>query len=532
MTARTLSTRRLIPRIAATPPLAITLVAVIASLVSLTLSTIRYPLPQVHDEFSYLLAADTFAHARLTNPTHPFWPHFEAFHVLQKPSYSSKYPPLQGLFLALGQILSGRPIMGAWLSVSLGSAGVCWMLYGWTRPQPAFLGGILSALHHGIHGGIPGWGACYSWSQSFWGGGPAMLGGALVIGALPRLARNPRRRDSLCLAIGLVILANSRPFEGLLASLPVMAAVGCLVLRSRTTARIVLPPLVAVLLPAALAMATLNLAITGSSRQLPYTLYESTYNPAPVFTTWQSPKPPLTYQHNVLKTFFNDLCMSQFSQQQEWSDWRSYHAERLSWLEAFFVGPLLIPLLGIPSYLRKPASLFAAAECAVIIVAHLFTVGIQPHYAAPVSCCFFLLVVEGMRRLALLRVGSLRIGGFFVRLTWILVILALARVAYERATTPPGWETARSQFVSFLQSNKGRHLVVVRYTPDHDTLHEWVANQADINASSIIWAREMNLPTMLRLINAFPDRRIWLLEADQIPPRLTPYSTQPVSRDD
>ena len=339
------------------------------------------PVPHVHDEMSYLLAADTFAHARLTNPAHPLWIFFDTIHVNQLPTYMSKYPPGQGAVLALGQIL-GHPWIGVLLSVAVLCAAIVWMLQGWMPSRWAFLGGALVLARYATGN---------YWVDSYWGGAVAAIGGALVIGALPRIFRRQKPLDAVLLGIGAAILAITRPFEGLFFFLPVGIALLIWFIKrapsQKSSFKRVLAPLAAVLLLTAIFTGYYNRRLTNHALLFPYILNNKTYSTTPNFV-WQNLQPTRAYANPQFDDYYN-TWMHQIYEQTRFDALSSglaheYQSKIGPFRKYFLPVEFFLPiLLTLPCLLRNRkfwAFFIPAASCFAAIAT---VVWFEPHYAAP-----------------------------------------------------------------------------------------------------------------------------------------------------
>jgi hypothetical protein len=507
-------------RIARRRWLSIILVGVLALAGSATLSLRgRMPEPDITDEFSYLLGGDTFAYGRLTNPTHPLSPHFESFGIIQQPTYASKFPPAQGLILAAGQVFGGHPIVGVWISTALACAAIYWMLLAWLPAWWAILGGLLATVHPLI----------LYWSQSYWGGSVAVIGGAVVFGALRRIMRRPRVRDALLMGLGLAVLANSRPYEGLLVSLPAAVLLFTWMIGKNGPAaqvsikRVVLPVLSVLTLTGG-AMGYYNWRVTGDPLRMPYQVHEATYAMAPLFL-WQQPRPEPIYRHKVMRDgHMDDLkwYMQKRAAPFRWIFERWWNS-RLRYLSYVLV--LVVSLIMTPWILKDRWSRFALLTCGVLAAGLILETYFNLHYAAPVIGLLFVLILQAMRQLHVWQ-RRRQIGRVAV---WTVLIICLTSFvlafAQKMTDNSSGQMSPRARILAQLKATEERHLVIVRYGPQPPRFRDWVYNDADIDAAKVVWAREMDSAQNRKLLEYFKDRHAWLVEVgkNDSPPELVPY---------
>jgi len=92
--------------------------AVLSAAATWTVWRSLHDVATVHDEVSYLLQAQIFAHGKWTEPAAPIPAFFEQFHVFTDPVIASKYPPGHSLLLVPG-IWLGLPGLVPLLLVAL-----------------------------------------------------------------------------------------------------------------------------------------------------------------------------------------------------------------------------------------------------------------------------------------------------------------------------------------------------------------------------------------------------------------------------
>jgi hypothetical protein len=485
------------------------------------LPVLHVPMPAIHDEFSHLLAGDTYAAGRLSNPPHPFWKHFESFNIIQQPTYASKYQPLQGLVLALGERFFDQPLTGAWfgvwLSAGLMCAAVCWMLQGWTTPGLAFIGAMLAALRIGI---------LSYWMNSYWGGAVPAIGGALVLGAVPRVVLRRQFAHGITWAVGLAILLNSRPYDGLVLAL--LSAAVILWKCGASSAQLIVPA-AAVLIPVAAFTLYFNARVTGKPWELPYQVHERQYAVANNFA-WSRDNPEPVYRHAVMRSFWTKINVDQAKGMR--ANLLSAFLVKLASMYSFFFCfyPLFIPALIWPYPLQTEEERLGGLLLAGGLLSLFPVVGFQYHYAAAILPLIYLRFLQSVDRLRNWRPGSKPLG--FALAVALIALIPIqfghdVRKLFTEGEYAPPMALPYHNVVRQLDALPGRHLVLVRYAPNHNPYQEWVYNRADIDSARIVWAREMSPPEDAPLIQYFHGRSVWLLEPDQSPPKLTHYPIAP-----
>ncbi len=476
---------------------------VIAGRIAL-LPVLPIPEPVIQDEFSYLLAADTFAHGRVSNPGLEHSEFFESPHILVQPAYVSKYPPGQAAFLAVGQKLTGRPFWGAVLSCALMVFLFCWAADAWLPPQWAFIAGGLTILFFFVR---------LYWLESYWGGAVAACGGALVVGGLGHLLRGRPAAANVTLAVGAVILYFTRPYEGGLLCLVVLPILAYQFLRStdkRAWTRMVLLPSVVVLAAGGFVAGWYNLRTTGHVTELPFMLYAKQYDLAPKFLM-QAETPGKQY-HNVTIATTHTYELKRYREIRAMPLVKALYGQ-----VEYYVGHCLLqPFMGfallvvaIPWARVRGRKKWLVLLFAASLGAMLPEAWIQFHYTAPFTVVAVILLVAAARglwyRLALAEMPTAARGLAF---SAALMILFAPLMFHYMGLRPR--VTARGGLVRQLEARGGQHLVFVSYRDGWDYASEWVYNGASLDRGALLFAHDLGNRDE-ELIRQYPDRVAWKL---------------------
>jgi hypothetical protein len=281
----------------------------------------------------------------------------------------------------------------------------------------------------------------------------------------------------------------------------------------------------------------------GSPYTLPYTVARNTYAIAPYYI-WQPAHPIPNYRHEEMRRFYIDNELVGVAELRSWSGFIPETLKKFTWgMVMFFAGTALLPPLVLGWRVLFDRRLRFLVLCFLFWMAGM-TIGIFliPHYLAPFTAAFYALGLQAMRHLRAWKPEGKPGGLALVRLlvTICIAMAGLRAFAEPLHLIPPEWPGGiwinswvgpgrfggeRARIEARLEQLPGSQLAIVRYSPVHEPMDEWVYNAADIDSSKVIWAREMDAANNLDLIRYYKDRRVWLVQPDAQPAKVSPYAT-------
>ncbi len=490
------------------------------------------PTPDIYDEFSHLLVADTLLHLRLANPPHAMHQFFETFFVLQQPAYSSIYSLGQGAVLALGRVISGSAWTGVLISVGAFCSLCYWMLRAWVAPMWALAGGLLAVLEFG---------PLSLWTNCYWGGALAACAGCLVFGSLPRLMNEGTKRDAALLGLGAGVHCITRQFESVLLLLCILLWFTPLV-RSRGKLIEVgerFPYALLAVAPFFVLILLQNKAVTQNWFTLPEQLSQYQYG-VPTSLTFQrvpvphvplTPQQALDYKAQTLGHGLHPDSLSRFLLRLEF---------RVRYYRFFFLPPLYVAIAAFVFAMREWRVVYVTCALAIFALGTNLFPYLLPHYLAGVTCLFILVSVIGLERLSHVRIRGIAVGVEAAKtvallcgaqfLLWYGLHQLEGTAPAENLAAFETWDAinhgdphGRLAVREQLAAIPGNLVVLVQYSPQHIFQNEWVWNAADIDASRVVWARDLGSEENKKLVKYYPNREFWVLQPDLAPPKLERY---------
>lgn len=496
------------------------------------------PVPRVHDEFAYLLQAETFASGRLTNPTPPHHAFLETFHVIMEPTYTAKYFPGQALPLALGFLL-GLPIVGVWLT-GLGLVPLGIEIF-------RRFGNLFCACLVTLFVYVQFFLLMY-FGHTYWGGSFFMLCGGLML--LAALLWRERRHTAagILFGVGAGFCLLTRPYEGFFWGAACLAypAISSWLNRQKTERPIARgagrSALVALAILAVFAAGLLlyNRAVTGSCFSLPYTAYGEEYWPSHRDFIWQDPpittvdKPQRFNDFNSTYLHFNRMSTGEFIGN------GLFHCFRMiRWILPYCTWVLVLPFVVYRAFRRDVRGLSLLLFIVILPLPCMLTSNNYfMHYYAPwvwIGGVFYALLLSWCLGIETRQQYG---WGFVKRAVPVILLLAVtthaaAAMSRDDPRVHGRWfeplsalrEKIDQDLADRYRETGRRQLVFVRYGDGYRADFEFVYNGPAPWAAPVTWARDRGAEKNRELLDELADHRAWLLDVGR-EIRLLPYGDE------